>query len=241
MAKRDGHGWGAYFWPYVSFLLIADLGGRFFADASQWLLLVKVVVPSGLVLGYYRSGYYPELRGNRWTATGIGQDIGVGLLGAAVWMAPYILIDSARPDAEGAFDPKVFGASWVWLALAVRAVGYGIATPFIEELFVRSWLARYVDVLDRRMDFRDVPMARYSRLSFSVVVVWFVLTHVPWEWPVALAWIVGTQLWFYHRKQLASLVIVHASSNLAILAFVALFSGTFADGAGNPIDLWFFV
>ncbi|MFQ5417051.1 MAG: type II CAAX prenyl endopeptidase Rce1 family protein [Myxococcota bacterium] len=241
MTKRDGHGWGAYFWPYVSFLLIVDLGGRFFADFPGWLLLLKVAVPFGLFLGYYRGGHYSELRGNSWTAAGIAQDIGIGLLGAAVWMAPYILIDSIRPVGEGSFDPEVFGASLVWLALGVRAIGYGVATPFIEELFVRSWLARYVEVLDGKRDFRDVAMARYSRLSFGVVVVWFVATHVPWEWPVALAWIVGTQLWFYHRRQLASLVIVHASSNLSILAFVALGSDAFVDGRGNPIGLWFFV
>jgi hypothetical protein len=56
-----------------------------------------------------------------------------------------------------------------------------------------------------------------------------------------VAWILLTQAWFYHRKNLTSLVIVHASSNLSILAFVIAFSGAFRDGQGLPIDLWFFV
>jgi hypothetical protein len=37
------------------------------------------------------------------------------------------------------------------------------------------------------------------------------------------------------------MVIVHSASNLSIHAFVIAFSGTFLDGQGQPIDLWFFV
>jgi CAAX prenyl protease-like protein len=156
-------------------------------------------------------------------------------------MAPYLLSDSMRPaDAEG-FDREMFGSSLVWLALGIRAVGYGVATPFIEELFVRSWLVRYIDVFDRGGDFRAVPIAKYTLRSFAVVVVWFTLSHVPWEWPVAAAWVVVTQLWFYHRRQIGSLVIVHAASNLGILIFVVLCDGMVRDGNGIPIDLWFFV
>ena len=46
-------------------------------------------------------------------------------------------------------------------------------TPFVEELFVRGWLARYADVFDRSDDFRDVPIGRYSLRSFATVVIFF--------------------------------------------------------------------
>jgi len=86
-----------------------------------------------------------------------------------------------------------------------------------------------------------VPIAQYTLRTFLVATVWFTFSHVPWEWPVAAAWFVMTQLWFYHRRQLSSLVIVHAASNLSILAFVILCDGRITDGQGAPIDLWFFV
>jgi hypothetical protein len=57
---------------------------------------------------------------------------------------------------------------------------------------------------------------------------------VPWEWPVAVLWIVGTQLWFYRRRHLGSVVLVHATSNFAIFVAVLL-----ADGTG--LDLWYFL
>jgi len=241
VATRTGHGWGAYFWPYVGFLLIIEVSRRAPEALAPWFLPLKVAIPLGLFVGYYARGSYPELRGYDWRPREVLKDVAVGVLGAALWMAPYVLFAALRPtDAEG-FDVAQFGPSLAWLALGLRAVGYGVATPFIEELFVRSWLMRYADVLDRRTDFRDVPMGRYSRLSFAVVVVWFTFTHVPWEWPVAVGWIVLTQLWFYRRRHLGSMVVVHASSNLSILASVALLSGVLHDASGRPIDLWFFV
>jgi len=240
-SRTRGYGWGAYFWPYLSFLLIVEVSGRLPESAAPFMLPIKVAVPLGLLFWYASRGHYPELRGNRFDAIGVLQDVAVGVLGAALWMAPYRIGDARRPaDAEGV-DRNLYGASLAWLALAIRAIGYGVATPFVEELFVRSWLARYIDVFDKGGDFRVAPIAAYSLRSFLVVVVWFTFSHVPWEWPVAAAWIVLTQLWFYHRRQLGSLVIVHAASNLAILAFVILFDGRLTDGQGDPIDLWFFV
>jgi CAAX prenyl protease-like protein len=241
VAERKGHGWGAYFLPYVSFLLIVEIARRIPEDMAPYLLPVKVAVPLGLFVAYFLHGHYRELRGHRWNLAGVGQDVLVGVVGAVLWMAPYIFIESLRPSGDAAFDPNQLGPSLAWFVLGLRAVGYGVATPFIEELFVRSWLMRYIEVFDRRVDFRDVPIGRYSLRSFAVVVVWFTFTHVSWEWPVAAAWIVLTQLWFYHRRQLSSMVIVHASSNLSILAFVVAFSGELLDGEGRPIDLWFFL
>ena len=74
-----------------------------------------------------------------------------------------------------------------------------------------------------------------------MVVIFFTFSHVPWEWPVAVLWIVGTQLWFYHRKSVAALVTVHAGSNLSIFFFVLTMSGRLVDRTGVPIDLWFFI
>jgi len=54
-------------------------------------------------------------------------------------------------------------------------------------------------------------------------------------------WALGTMLWFYHRKHIVPLIVVHAVTNLAIFGFVVLFDGRLLDGAGEPISLWFFI
>ena len=188
-----------------------------------------------------QEGTYPELRGYRPSAGGLGLDVLVGVVGAVIWMAPYVLVDAWRPSSEDAFDPSQFGASLVWLNLLLRTIGYGVVTPFAEEIFMRSWLLRYLEVFDKRMDFRDIPIAHFTWRSFIGVMMFFIVSHVPWEYPVEFVWALGTMLWFYHRKHLMPLVIVHAVTNLSILAAVVLLNDRFLDGAGNPISLWFFV
>ena len=125
--------------------------------------------------------------------------------------------------------------------LALRAIGYAGVTPFVEELFVRSWLLRFIDVFDQRKDFRKVPMARFTWRSFLVVVGFFVFTHVQWEWGVMFGWVLLTQAWFYYRGHLMPIVIAHAVTNGAIWAFVVAFDGRFTDASGAPIPLWFFL
>jgi CAAX prenyl protease-like protein len=237
---REGHGWGAYFLPYVAFMLVLFVADRVPDQLRAYVLPFRVALPLGFLVYYYCRGHYPELRGYPFGFRGFALDFAVGLAGAALWMAPYLFIDSLRPDTPG-FDPSLWGAALVPLALLVRALGFGIVTPFMEELFVRSWLLRYADVCDKRDDFRDVPIGRFSWRSLAVVAIWFTLSHIGWERPVAIAWILGTMLWFYYRKNLMSLVITHAASNLGILCFVALESGRWLDASGNPISLWFFV
>ena len=221
-------------------MLVVEIGRRLPEGFESYLLPLQVAAPLGFVLFYYSRGHYPELRRYPFGAAGVALDFGVGIAGAALWMAPYLCFARLRPDDPG-FDPNQWGASFASLALIVRGIGYGLVTPFMEELFVRSWLIRYIDVYNKAEDFRDVPIGRFRGQSFLVVVVYFTFSHIPWEWPVAIVWVVLTTLWLYYRKDLMSMVIVHAGSNLGILAFVMLQSGKWLDEEGKPLSLWFFV
>ena len=239
-AGRRGHGFWAYLLPLFSFLLILELKGRGPEAWTGALFVLQIAVPAGLFLRFILRGEYPELRGFRPDA-GLALDVLVGLAGAALWVAPFVWVDAWRPDDPGAFDSEQLGSSYVGLALTLRVVGYGIVTPFVEELFMRSWLLRYAEVFDRRKDFRDIPIAHFSLRSFVIVLAFFVGSHVPWEMPVMFLWVIGTQLWFYRRRSLPAIIVVHAVTNLTIFAFVVVFDGRFLDGAGQPISLWFFI
>jgi len=225
----------------VSFLLLGELSGRLPDAASAWMFPLRVMVPALLLVHFFRRGEYPELRTPPpGGAAGIAQDVAVGLVGAAVWMAPTVWFGREafpgflQPAADAGFDRTLFGEGAVGLALALRLAGYAGVTPFAEELFVRSWLARWLEVFDSRRDFRSIPIAHPNRRSFIGVVLFFTASHLPWEWPVAVLWIVGTQLWFYRRRHLGSVIVVHATSNLAIYVAVLL-----ADRAGW--NLWYFI
>lgn len=238
MAKRRDSGWAPYWLPMLAFLLLVEVGSRVPDGAAGAFLVLRVAVPAALVFGYARSGRYPELGGFRADAM-VLLDVVVGLLGAALWVAPFLLRDDLRPT-EGGFDASVpFGAGGVALALALRAIGYAAVTPFVEELFVRSWLIRFAEVWNTRGDFRKVPIAHFTWPSFLVTTAYFVFTHQQWEWGVMLAWTLLTMAWFYWRRHIVPLIIVHAVTNGAIFAFVLLCDERFRDGQGAPISLWF--
>jgi CAAX prenyl protease-like protein len=219
--------------------LIVELSARVSAPLAPIFLALRVIVPLGLFAYFALRAEYPELHGARWGRWVIA-DVGVGLAGAALWIAPFLLFDSLRPT-DRTFDLGLLGPGGEWFVLTLRAIGYVGVTPFVEELFVRSWLLRYVDVAETRKSFRSVPIARFSWLSFAIVVLWFVFSHAPFEWGVMLAWTLLTMAWFYRRKHLAPLVLVHAVTNGAIIAFVWAFDRVFHDAAGAPISLWFFL
>ena len=97
------------------------------------------------------------------------------------------------------------------------------------------------DALRDRGDFRKVPIAKYTRNSFIVLVIVFTVSHVPWEWPVSLAWILLSQWYFYRRGHLMALVIVHAGSNFAIFLAAMLGGSSWPGPGGGMTSLWFFV
>lgn len=253
MAAREGHGWWPYLVPLFSFLGVLEIGGRLPESFAAVRLGLSVLVPAGFFVFFLRRGAYPELRGYPDRPRLVVQDALVGVLGGVLWMAPFVALEWAkpgfwaelpgwmRPSPEDAFDPLQFGATAAGFTLVLRCIGYGVVTPFVEEIFVRSFLPRYAQVYDQKADFRDVPIGSHDRFAFIVVLIFFTFSHIPWEWPVAVLWIVGTQLWFYHRKSIGALIVVHAGSNLGIFLLVWATSGHLTDAAGAPLDLWFFL
>jgi CAAX prenyl protease-like protein len=240
MATGKDSGFAPYWLPMLAFLLLVEVGSRAPESAAGAFLILRVLVPGALLLSFAARGRYPELRGLRADAT-LLLDVGVGLLGAAIWVAPFLLSDGLRPD-QGGFDPaRPFGPEGIAWALALRALGYAGVTPFVEELFVRSWMLRYAQVARARRDFRSVPIAHFTASSFLVTTAYFVFSHQSWEWGVMLAWTLLTMAWFRWRRHIVPLVLVHAVSNGAILAFVLLCDGRFRDASGAPISLWFLV
>ena len=222
-ARRD-HGWWPYLAPYGAFLILVELSNRAPEAWQAALLVLRVAVPAALLAGFAWRGRYPELRGYRLGAASLS-DVGVGLAIAALWTAPFLLFPALpRGEAAEAFDPARQGSA----AFVLRGVGFFAVTPFMEELFVRSFLIRYAEVWNRGADFRTLPIGRYAPLGFWVTVVWFTLSHVPWEWIVAAPTGVLFNLWLYRRRHLGATVVAHGVANGAIWLAAAVAPDRFA-------------
>ena len=228
---RRGHGWWAYLAPYGLFLILVELERRVPGSVAPWMLPLKVALPAAILVYFVLRGDLPELRGFRpgWR---VSLDVLFGVVIAALWLGPFLLFSSLPRGAESdAFDPNQLGESLRQQTLLLRLLGFAAVTPFVEELFVRSFLIRLVDVVDRGGDFRDVPMARFSWRSFVITSVWFTFTHVRWEWIVAAPTGVLLNLWLYRRGHIGAPIVAHAAANATIWLVVVL----------GPGDLWVFL
>jgi membrane protease YdiL (CAAX protease family) len=238
---NPGHGWWPYVTPYVAFLGTVELTRRLPDDWAPIGLLLKPAVPAFLMLYYFSRGAYPELRGVALGLGGRALDVLLGVALAGLWMAPFVLFEGLRPIDPDLFDPGQLGPERVPWVLGLRMLGYGLVTPFFEELFIRSFVMRYAEVFRSRGDFRNVALAHFSLTSFVTTVVIFSAGHVPWEWWVAVPWVALTNLWFYYRRDLYAVILVHGVTNATILAAAALLPDGVAGAGGETISLWFFV
>jgi CAAX prenyl protease-like protein len=240
-ARRD-HGWWPYLAPEFTFLILGEVQARLDAVGAELFRPLRIAIVAALLISFWRRGAYPELRGLRWSASGVAGDVALGLLGTLIWVAPYLLLPAWRPDAAAAFDPDALGVAWRPFVLAVRFAGFALVTPLMEELFIRSFVPRIVDSWASQSDFRRLPIARFTQLSFWVTVFVFTSSHVPWEWPVAIAWCVLANLWLMKRGNLASVIVLHATTNASLFALVCFGSGRLFDPVlGGPLDLWWFL
>jgi len=217
-----------------------EIANRAPDSAAGAFLVAKVVIPFGLFAWFAWKRAYPELRGPALSLAGASADILLGLLVTVIWVAPFVLGWLSHPPGSEGFDPSgIAGERFRDGALLIRLLGFGLATPFIEELFVRSFLLRYLDVFDTGKDFRNVPMALFAWRSFLGTVFYFTFSHQRWEWVVAALTGVIYNLWLYQRKDIRATILAHATTNISLFAFVLVCSGK--EFGGRIFDLWYFI
>ncbi len=228
---RSGPDWLPYFAPMLAFAGVLLLGDYAPAGYDLPLLALRVLAPGLAFLYFFRAQAYPELAEFRPGASAL-LDILVGLAVSALWVGPYLLWPDLRPEPAEGFNPSVAGeANRIWM-LGLRLLGFALVTPFVEELLVRSYLIREAEVFnDDDPDFRRIPIGRFAWTGFLFTLVWFTFTHAQWEWPVAFAACVVYNLWLYRRKHIGSLVLAHATTNVALFFLVV----------SAPENLWFFL
>jgi hypothetical protein len=95
--------------------------------------------------------------------------------------------------------------AWQYVFIGVRVFGAVVVVAFMEEIFWRGFLIRWID----GKDFKRVPIGVCSWKSFGITVVVFGFEHEQW-----LAGMVCGALynWLYcRRKDLFSCVLAHAT------------------------------
>ena len=103
-----------------------------------------------------------------------------------------------------------------WGTLVFRLLRIAVVVPFVEEIFWRGFLLRYL-IKD---DFASVPFGTFSWLSFGVVTVFFTLEHQPVDYPAAFVTGILFNWVAIHTRSLSSCILAHAITNLLLSFYI---------------------
>ena len=149
------------------------------------------------------------------------------LIGASVGVLVFVLWIS--PQAFFHFSPRVDGFDPLPLlagdgtrtaaynaTVALRFARLVLVVPWLEEIFWRGFLLRYLI----REDFTSLPFGAWSRLSFAVTTLGFMFEHGTADWPAALITGILYNLVAIRTRSLSACVLAHAVTNALLGGYV---------------------
>jgi uncharacterized protein len=194
------------------------------SSPEHWVYPVQTAVALALLI-FWRRQYQLHRPSVRAFVIGIA----AGVIGIAIWILPNWLSLRAGfevrwlgvvPRPGPGFNPEVFAAepaAW-WTAVGLRFVRMAVAVPFIEEIFWRDFLWRYLSHPDRpwwQSPFGD-PKAR-AWIGSSLLMV---VAHQPADWAVCFVWALLAGWVAVKTRSLAACIICHATSNLLLGLYI---------------------
>lgn len=185
---------------------LKTVGGGFWSGSAEyWIYPLQTIVCAAVLIVY-----------NREYELGAPRGVWIAIVAAAfvflLWIAPQAFF-AAAPRLSG-YNPEIFKTrpSLYWTHVSLRFARLVVVVPFVEEIFWRGFLLRYLI----RNDFARVPFGTFTWLSFTVVCVAFMSTHSFPDWPAALVCGAVYNCVAYLTRSLSSCVVAHALTNLLL-------------------------
>jgi len=203
----------APFAVYITFLPIAKGTASLLPDADlRWVYGLQISL-TGLALALFWRRYGEVHVRAAVRASDLWAAIIAGLLVFGLW------INLDHPtlrfgELSGGFNPRNADGRTNLLLVFARVVGAAVVVPLMEELFWRSFLARWID----RPSFLEYPPQRISIKAIAMSSALFAVEHTLW-FAGLLAGIVYATL--YRRSgNLWVPVLSHAVTNGALAWWV---------------------
>ena len=202
-----------YVAPYAAFMAVIFAVGFVPAAFKAWSYLAQIILCGWLVIRYWRVYQFQFPKG-------IGFTLFTAILVLVIWVSPQVVFK--RPPRLDGFDPTVFKGqpALYWAVLVVRFTRLTVITGFIEEIFWRGFLVRYLVCYPEREDFESVPMGTFTWLSFGIVSAAFCLEHQFADYPAALLTGVLFNLLYYRTRSLSACVLCHAVANFLLGIYI---------------------
>lgn len=145
----------------------------------------------------------------------------IGVAVFLIWIAPdvffnyrhSILFENALTGKAVSSVPPALQHNLAFITL--RTISCTLVVPFLEELFWRGWLMRWI--VDK--EFLRVPLGLYAPSAFWTVAVLFASEHGPY-WEVGLIAGVIYNWWMVRTRNLGDCILAHAVTNGCLSVYV---------------------
>jgi CAAX prenyl protease-like protein len=212
----DGPGTLAWVGPFAVFMAWLALDAQL-PLAQPVKEIVRDLVILASIVGFSRRVLAEHARrAPHWVPS-----ILLGLAVCALWVAPDLLVPGWRDSVlfqngvTGRLKTSIPPTELTPLMLVLRTARAALLVPVLEELFWRGWLPRWLQ--DQR--FQRVPLGAYTTFAFVGTALLFAAEHGPY-WEVGLLCGVIYNWWMWRTRSLGDLILVHATTNLALSLFV---------------------
>jgi len=178
-------------------------------DGAPLLIYALKTILTGWLLWHFRK-YYTELKFDaHWSAPLAG----VAVIIVWVGLNPYYPHLGSGWTNPTVVDNDLLRSTAVFF----RLLGSVLVVPVMEELFFRSWMARWII----NPDFSRVKLGAFTWISVIVTTALFSISHFHWL-PAIFAGLVfhGYVLW---KKRLGDAIVAHGVANLALGVYVLAF------------------
>lgn len=229
----------AHVLPLAVFMLLNTLPSMVAVDNSMlpwwrhspehWIYPLQTVTVGALLCFFWKHYTFKPIRG-------VGLAILLGAVGIALWLLPaeiYIRLTKqgvtvpewcswlGLAERSDGFDPYVFESTWAQIhTLIWRFIRMVVVVSFIEEIFWRGFLMRYIQADGR--PFLKIPFGKHDWRAYAIVTGCVVLIHNTEDWLGALCF--GSLMYYLavRTKSLGACVIMHAVANLLLGIYVLL-------------------
>ena len=203
--------WLPYVAPFVIFLLLTG-PVNFFPTLSPYFYIAKTIIV-GSLLWHWREHYSADFR-DSLTLKQLATAVICGLVVLVIWILPEGFL--YQLDKTSQFDPLALGESQTAIAglIILRLMGSSLVVPFMEELFWRSFLMRYLI----NPDFRSIPIGAFSWFSYTGVAIMFGLEHHR-----VIAGVIAGLLYGFlliYQANLKGVVVAHGITNFGLGMYI---------------------
>jgi CAAX prenyl protease-like protein len=138
--------------------------------------------------------------------------VAAGIVVCIVWIG----LEGRYPQiGHSSFDPKLAGGGPGFvIAIGIRLFGASLVVPFIEEIFWRSFVMRFLVA----SPFLEVPLGKFTVYSFVFTAIAFGFEHHRWL-PGIIAGLVYAAL-LCRTRNLFSPILSHAVTNFLLGLYV---------------------